>query len=302
MLLTRFVLLAVGFVLVAGGCATGGAPGEASGSRTGRTSDGALLTLHDQDHGPVWGEWEPAEGRPVRPAELGGRVQAFDYWQVDDAEVVEEVWAALFPVLDAVRGDVDRRGRRNGFDLILEALEPAGGERGTRMDLTFLVSRSEEAKFEGFACRLYRRLDAGATPAVTVLFLRRPDAATTPGRIVVWTAPRFREAESVTAIFERVESQWSRRLMEGLRFPDFDADEGASGGESGRLAARVLTRAIWKRFAGRAYLESSQSGRRSEEPNPEGVAEALGLEVVDRRIAQVYSNTEFPPRADLDEL
>ena len=268
----------------------------------GRTADGALLKLEQERDKPIWKDWKPDPGHRAAPSDLDDSVRAFDYWQVDDAEVVEEIWTAIFPVIDTVRAQASVSERRKSLDLMLEVIEPGQTEGQTRMDLTFLVSSSESSPYEGVACRFYRRLEAGVTPAITVVLLRRPDEASTPGRIVVWAAPRFDEPEPLTALFDRTSDRWHQSLSSGLHLPSDDQAQKGVEHETGRLAARLLTDAIWNRFAGRAYLESPQSGLESDRAHPEDIEDALGLDVTDRDISQVYSHTEFPPRADLDDF
>lgn len=296
----RAVVVAVAWGLA--GCATSSSQTESPVSSP-TTSDGELLTLAEQDRGPVWRDWEPEGGGSATPASFGGAVRAFDYWEVEDPAVIEEVWSALFPVLDGLRARSGSESQRQSVQLLLEAIEPGRAEKSTRMDLTFLVSSRESDQFEGLACRLYRRLsDAEATPIVTVLLLRDPDRASSPGEIWVWGSPGFEEPDSITALFSRDRSEWRQALVSGISFPEAGDRPALKGGESGEVTARLLTDSIWNRFAGDAYLNSPQSGATSERPRPDRVPRALGLPVEDRTVEQVYSDTEFPPRADLEEL
>ena len=299
MKVTKQTIIAVAAAVLTG-CAS--ATPERTAETTGRTSDGALLKLHEEPYRPVWADWTPAGPTQATPEGLEGAVRAFDYWEVDDTRVIEEVWGAIFPVLDNLRGSVEADGRRQTLDLMLAAIEPGQRqERATRMDLTFLVSAGDRP-FEGFACRLYRPLDDGATPAVTLLLLRDPSGSERPGRIVLWAAPGFEEPAAMTADFRRRAEGWSQRTSGGLTLPDDSPAETYEELPDGKLIAGVLTNGVWKRFAGKAYLESPQSGARSERARPEGIAEALGLEVGDRSIDQVFSGTVFPPRAEVEDL
>lgn len=297
-------------VAVASGCATQG-ESSAAGIDGPRTSDGALLTLESDRDGPVWRDWKPSPRRDSMPGVFAETVRAFDYWQIRDEAVIEEVWSAVFPVLDTVRAGAGSSAQQESMQLFLEAIEPSGRGEPTRMDLTFLVSSEGSERFEGFACRLYRRLDEeGVTPVVTVLLVREPEGGSTPSRIVVWAAPGFEEPDAVTALFERRDSRWRQGIASGLSLPLGD-DLGDEPGDNypsteeeaaGEVVAQVLTESIWKRFAGDAYLESPQSGSMANEAGPEDVPRALGLEVEDRMIDQVYSDTKFPPRADLEDI
>jgi hypothetical protein len=262
-----------------------------------------LLTLGEDETGPVWRDWRPREGAPVAPAELGESARAFDYWRVEDASLIGEVWSAVFPVVDAVRTETSAGGRRDTLSAMLEALEPDRRGPETRMDLTFLVSADNERPFEGFACRLFRRLEAGTTPVLTVLFLRPSEGSPSPTRIAMWAAPGFRETPDMTAHFERRGDTWRTAVNDGLQFPG-EAVETREDGEAGRLAAGLLTDQIWKRFAGKSYAESQRAGGEAEgdEESSADVDAAMGLEVNRREIDQVYSDTEFPPRAEFEDL
>jgi len=286
----------------AAGCATSSADTESPMSSP-TTSDGELLTLAEGDRGPVWRDWDPDDGSSATPTNFGGAVRAFDYWEVADPAVVEEVWSALFPVLDGLRARSGSEAQRESMQLLLEAIEPGRPDESTRMDLTFLVSSREADRFEGLACRLYRRLSGpDVVPVVTVVMLRDPERASSPSEIWVWGSPGFEEPAAVTALFSRERSEWRQTLVSGLSFPDVEDRPALEGGESGAVIARLLTDAIWDRFAGDAYLKSPQSGSTSERARPERVSRALGLRVEDRTVQQVYSDTEFPPRADLEDL
>lgn len=297
------VLALVGsLILPFAGCATSSAPsGSAEGSPT--TSDGALLTLAGDSSGPSWQNWDPRTRERSTPERIGGVVRAFDYWEIDDGAVIDDIWSGLFPVLDGLRARSQSESQRKSAQLLLEAIEPDRGDRATRMDLTFLVSSSKANRFEGFACRLYRRLSGvDVTPAVTILFLRDPGQRASPDEIWVWGAPGFAEPDPITAFYRRDESGWKRAMVTGLSFPETGERPELSGGRAGKLVARVLTESIWNRFAGKAYLKSPNSGAKSDFANPNALPRALGLEVQDRSVRQVYSGTEFPPRANLDEL
>jgi hypothetical protein len=301
---TRLVAIVVAAFALSG-CATNQSASRASepAGSGGRTSDGALLTLGEDETGPVWRDWQPREESPVVPEGLGESARAFDYWRVEDASVIGEVWSAVFPVLDAVRAKTTADGRRDTLNAMLEALEPDRRGSETRMDLTFLVSADEEWPFEGFACRVFRPLEAGTTPVLTVLFLRPSEGSPSPTRIAVWAAPGFRETPDVTAYFERRGDTWRTAVDDGLQFPD-EAVEAREDGEAGRLAAGLLVDQVWKRFAGKSYAESRRAGGESgdDQEASVGVDEALGLEVNRREIDQVYSDTEFPPRAEFEDL
>jgi len=298
---TIAVVLFAALNVVQVGCATHGEAGGDSGAPT--TSDGALLTLVDDESGPIWRDWKPGTGSRSRPEALGSSLRAFDYWEIGDAGMIDEIWSALFPVLDGMRARSESEGRRKSVQLLLEAIEPGRGSRSTRMDVTFLVSSRESEPREGFACRLYRRLpEASVTPAVTILFFRDPRDASSPGRIWIWGAPGFAETEALTATYRREGDDWKGVVVSGLAYRQLGEGAKWTSSRSGRLAARVLTDALWNRFAGDAYLESPQSGAESDRSRPEGIARALGLEMRARTVDQVYSGTEFPPRADLEDL
>lgn len=265
-----------------------------------RTSDGALMTMEGEGAGPVWAEWEPVEsgqqGGGV-PRGLAGRFRAFDYWEVEEAGQVDAVWDGVFPVLDSVRAGMQSERHRRTARVLLEALERAGEAEPVRMDVTFVVSNRKERRVEGVACRLWRRLENGATPVVTVLLLREPAGRSGPGRIVVWATPGFREAGRWTAVFDLGSDGWRRSILDGLVL---EGASGRSAEESVGVAARVLTETIWKPYSGTAYTASAgDGGERAGEEAPDA---ALGLEVGERGIEQVYSGTEFPPRVDADTL
>ncbi|MFB6350494.1 MAG: hypothetical protein ABEN55_10040 [Bradymonadaceae bacterium] len=292
------------FLLASAGCASDDAATADLEGATGRTSDGALMKLHTERDVPVLSDWKPTPKARVVPEGLGETARAFDYWRVVDRPTIDRVWGAVFPVVDSVRAGLADGDWRETLELMLTAIEPGSRERPTGMDLTFLVGRDDGAPFEGMACRLFRQLESGATPVLTVLMLRRSEQSASPNRIVVWAAPGFREPPQMTAFFRRTEGDsgtWRRRVTDGLAFSE-SAESEASEDEAGPLVAKLLTDRIWKRFAGRSYLQSDLSEKVAQADRIAGPDPALGLTVSRREIEQVYSDTEFPPRAEFDDL
>lgn len=267
---------------------------------TGRTSDGALMTLEGGDDGPIWEGWTPSQDGETHPAGLAERVGAFDYWRVDDRGLIRGVWSKLFPVLQGLQTDTTDRRSRESMSLFLESMEPGDRSPPTRMDVTFLVGDPDQEPLEGVACRLFRELEGGAAPTVTVLLLRRSGDQSSPGEIYVWAAPGFEQPSSVTAKFALAEEGWRRSLGAGLQLEEVDGS--VSRGERVRLAAEMLTESIWGRFAGNKYVSSPDVAGAEGGRLPETVSRALGMDVTSRAIDQVYSDTEFPPRANASEL
>lgn len=265
----------------------------------GSKAEGDLLQLHGEGNAPSWEGMTPASQTARTPERLPSELSAFDYWQITDRSLVADVWGAVFPVLETIRTDTSETARRRSLDLLLEAIEPRKTSEPTRLDVTFVVGREGESRYEGVACRLFRTVDNGGTPTVTLLLLRRADTASTPARILVWASPDFREVPTWTADFRRRDDEWNHAVVDGLRSPSAPelTEPPTTNDESTRLAARVLTRRLWDRFTGTQYAGSTRS---SSFARPDGIDEALGLELADRRIDQVYSDTAFPPRAEID--
>ncbi len=289
----------IGMIVVAALGLVWGAGCRGHEASTRVSADGTpLIGLHE-DHSPAWRGLTPEESTPRTPDRLSSELSAFDYWRVDDAETVGDIWGAVFPVLQMLRTDASEKVRRESLDLIMEAIEPRDTSSRTRMDLTFVVGTDDATAYEGLACRFFRSLDNGGTPAVTFLLLNHPGRRSDPARILVWASPGFEGIERWTADFRRDGDSWSNVIVSGLHRPSArtlrEAKRG--GNQSVQLAARVLTRRLWTPFSGRNYTKTTSTSSSSDS---DGLSEAMGLEVRDRRIPQVYSNTAFPPRADVD--
>ena len=236
----------------------------------------------------VWRDWQPAIG-PSTPVEFAAQASAFDYWQITDEAYLEEAWTAMFAMLTEFRAQ-SRGSYDETFRTLMTVLE--GDEGSRRFDVTFVVSRpGAEPMWEGLVARVYRELPDGGAPGVSVL-LRRPEGAgDEPAAMTLWLFSGFSEAPSLTVALDRAGANWSARVAPGitLRTPEALADDET-------LVATVLQETFWRRLVGRNYMESDISRRDAIEPTPGPQPVAAGLELGDRDIEQVFSDSVFAPR------
>lgn len=252
------------------------------------TSDSQMLGLGEAPARPVWEDWEPARVQPLSD-QLLEPMAAFDYWQLDDPEFVEMAWAPVSTLLDSVRRQSTDEAVRDSATLMLEALEPGEGSR-VLVDATFYVTERRE----GVAVRFLWDDDGGGSAAVVVLLDRSAEGPTRPDRIRLFASPGYQQPSPFVVQLVRDSAGWAATLdaeaAEATRSLAGESDE--SG-----LYADVLTTQLWAPLTGTDYASAS---RRTDDPQPvpSPFREALGLEVGDRDIDRVFTNSVFTPRMD----
>lgn len=236
----------------------------------------------------VWSQWTAADG-PSTPFALPATASAFDYWQVTDQDFIDDAWGAIFAVVGQIRSLAPPQYSET-FRTLMTVLEESEGPR--RLDLTFATSRPSTGRmWEGIIVRVYRELPSGAAPGVAVLLRRWEGGAAEPESVSVWFYSGFVEAPSLSATFEPTGNTWSTRLGPGVTLERGELIEHDS-----KVLATVLTQTFWQPFAGTAYMETKLARRDAPIPTPPAQPVAGGLELGDRDIDQVFSDSVFAPR------
>lgn len=235
-----------------------------------------------EERGQVWASWTPAPEAPGAPALAA--LRAFDYWQISDPGVVEATWGRLFPVLASLRSLAPEAA--GTLDVLLATLE-----EGARLDATFIVEDTDAPRFEGVLCRMYRTLESGATPGVSILFLRQAsDSRVT--RVLLWGSSGFSQGEPFTiSLTLGADAKVQVRRSKGLLA--MDAAPGEAVDRDGRLLFSTLTTALWKRLSYQGYNEAGFAHARDTWSVP---ASFPALPVRERDIFQVLSKTAFAPQ------
>lgn len=257
-----------------------------------RRGDGApqrsLIGLDDEPLTDVWKEWTPAGG-PSTPR-FDVAPTAFDYWQITDAGYIDVAWAALFSMLSEARTQTPGEYGET-FRTLMTVLEEDMAEGERRLDVTFLVSDpAAPSQWEGLAVRFWREFPSGAAPSVSLL-LRRPEGGPeTPTEIAIWFFSGFEEAASMTMKLEQADG-WRAHAADGIVWT---TPRGLDG-EPDTVAA-VAVQTFWTSFTGKAYVENPFDRREEPTPTPTPQPTALGLQVGDRQIEQVFTGSVFAPR------
>ncbi|QDG52706.1 hypothetical protein FIV42_18765 [Persicimonas caeni] len=287
--LTKLILL----LLILPACAT------SSGSGSG---DSGLMGLGDEPAKAVWEDWTAKPAAGIAPEAFVDQMVAFDYWQVDDENFIEESWAGVSGVLDFVRREGLPEAQENTATLLLQALDSRQGDQQTSMDVTYVVSLDQQNPSEGLVVRLYSPIaDKKATPGVAI-YMGRDSGSPAEGydRAVIWAAPDFEEAEGFTVALDRTDAGWVAAKDNGVVYPVGESKSDSLTGAAG-LAREILTKRFWEPLTGVGFVEAKQSATEESEL-PADIERALGLEVRERQIEEVYKDTVFPPRAEIPPL
>ncbi len=249
---------------------------------------GTLIGLDDDRLTAIWENWTPSEG-PSTPS-YSSRATAFDYWQITDADYIDTAWAAVFAVVQFARNETDPAFEDTYRTLMTVLEDDTEGER--RFDLTFVAAApGSNTSWEGVIARVYREKANGAAPGIAVE-LRRPEGgAQTPTSANVWFFSSYAEARSVTLDVDKAAGGWDGTFAEGIvreGTRPLDADPA--------IVAVVLQQVFWTPFVASSYMDTTVERRDVPLPTPRPHPVAAGLELGDRDIDQVYSDTVFPPR------
>lgn len=288
--LTKLLILTV---LLLPACATSG--GDTNGNS-------GLMGLGDEPVRAAWEDWTPKPAAGIAPQAFVDTVVAFDYWQVDDENFIEESWAGVSGVLDFVRREGLPEAQENTATLLLQALDSRQSDQQTRMDVTYVVSLDQENPSEGMVVRLYAPLaEPNVAPGVAI-YLSRDSGSPAEGfeRAVIWAAPDFEEAQGFTVGLEEVDTSWVAAKGNGVVFPVGESRSDSLTGAAG-LAREILTKRFWEPLTGAGFVEAKQSALEAREL-PSSISPALGLEVRERQLEEVYKDTVFPPRAEIPPL
>lgn len=248
----------------------------------------SLMGLDDEPLTDIWKDWTPATG-PSTPT-FAIRPTAFDYWQITDAEYIDVAWASLFSLLSEARTQAPGRYDET-FRTLMTVLEEEMAEGERRLDFTFLVSSpTAPTQWEGLAVRFWREFPSGATPSVSLLMRRPERGAETPDEISVWFFSGFEEADSMTMKLSH-DGGWRATAADGIVWEttrDLDGEPDT--------VATVAVHTFWTGFTDKAYVENPFERREEAKPTPESQPMALGLEIGDRQIEQVFTGSVFAPR------
>lgn len=259
----------------------------------------ALATL------AAWHPTPQAASSPVLPA------RAFDYWQLDDAGFMQELWPALFASLDYMRGQVPAQRQaelRRTFDTLLALMEPSGALEGRAappvLDLTFVTGDDQGQPWEGVLCRVFVVMDSGASPGVSFLLKRRVGKESAPNQVLFWGSSGYKEGAPFSAVIEREAAQGKAvsrlRLSQGHYMVPVAGVEERS--EAGSLVLDLLTRVLWLKISQQAYLEPKLSRVTGARPVPASYPQAAGLKVQERELEEIFEDTAFIPSEDIDSL
>lgn len=263
------------------------------------TGSSDLMGLDDPQVEAAWAKWTPAPHDAV-PQGFVDEVVAFDYWQIDSKEVVDEAWSGVSALLDYLRRDGLDDAQRDTVTALLQALD----SDEAIMDVTFLVSLDADRAAEGLVVRIYRRLeetaeDEPAATASVAVYLERPEQPSAGfERAVMWATAGFDEPRPFTVSLERADGQWGVRKFDDAVYPT-PADQGSSIEGAAELAPDIFERAFWTPFVGSAFVEAIPRAE-DHAPTPLPIEPALGLELRERQLEEVYRDTVFPPRMDTD--
>ena len=285
------VVVAVCFLV---GCASSGGEKASQG-------DSALMGIDAGPKSAVWQDWTPRTTRGLVPEGFKAKVHAFDYWQIGDDQVVERAWSGMAAVLDYLRREGLGERQKRTATVLLQALDGRADDGRPRMDATFVVSADAEQSTEGVVVRLFRQLPDQVTPGIALYLERREGQGLGFGRAILWAEPAFEQAQPFTLRLEKTEQvDWVAHKFDGLRYPLSDVARGSLEGVA-ELSRDIFTRHFWKPFVGPAFVEA-KSRAAEFEPIAEGPKPALGMDLKERTIEQVYRNTVFPPRMDAIQL
>ncbi len=257
------------------------------------TGDSSLMGLEDGPAKAVWADWSPSEKADVVPEMFVEQVVAFDYWQIESDETREQAWTGVSALLDYLRRESLSEGQADTATALLQALD----SDQARMDVTYVVALDADRPAEGLVVRVFRELDdAGAVPAVAIYLERREDAGAGYEDAVMWSSAGFEEAEPFTLALGRADGAWSAQLIDGVAYPVSEPTD-APLDEAAQLAANIFERRFWQPFTGASFVEATPRAE-DQRALPAPLEPALGLEVRDRQIEEVYRDTVFPPRMD----
>lgn len=221
-----------------------------------------------------WSTWTPAVGVPIPDEVLSGWT-AFDSAFVPASPDAELAWASVHSVLGLL-GDGKPK-----FSMVMSELEGATGP-----DLTFVVDKSGR---EGLLARWRTRTAKGIEPQLSVL-LTRETGESEPSEITIWLDTGAKEGGQSTLRWRR-DASWKFGQTEQLQ-ADVDVADTSDAAQTGA----VIIAGLWWPFAEEKYVDKAGRWANSEtrvEPSN------AGLELKDRSIDQVLSDTHFPPRLTL---
>ena len=234
----------------------------------------------------LWGEWT-AEPNYALPTDFEKRSAVFDYWAIEDDNQKEEHWAAMFSILDFLRSDARLDDtKRLSLSSLMASLEGSD----TQFDATFLVSRSSSNRWEGVVTRFAREVRGGreqraGLSTITVFLERAEGEGDAFSRVWIWAQPGFLETPPFTLFIDRATGKSA--VQSGVtqtRATDADTP-------SMRAVLDLLTASVWKPMTFGGYVETEHH-----DAAPPLLDASLGMQVGDRDIDQVYSDTVFPPR------
>jgi hypothetical protein len=278
-------------------CATSSASGGNSG----------LMGLDDEPATAVWEDWtaEPAQG--LVPQAFVDDVVAFDYWQIGDDAFVSQGWTGVSALLDYVRREGLAEAQDNTVTLLLQALDSRQPPDKTMMDVTYVVSLDQNLQpTEGLVVRVYAPLtDRGVTPGAAIYLSRIAGSGAGFDQAILWAVPAFEQARAFTLTIEKTDAGWSAHRVGAAVYP---ADEAALQATKTRsldganeLIREIFSTRFWDPLTRVGFVEAKEAAT-EEMALPTGIEPALGLEVRERQLEEIYADTVFPPRVEAPKM
>lgn len=275
-------------LILAASCATS----SATTSDTTRAPNAPNRTLMGLEDDPidVWSAWTPMAQVDSVPTSFKEQALAFDFWRIDDEPFRQQAWESTFTVLSILRQQaLEDEAITSAITLLMSTFDPA--YPNTEVDVTFVLDKNH-GSWEGVLVRLWMPYEQ--TTIGTSLFLRRlSDGRPSPEDITIWGITGFEENRGFMATLEREGSLFITSDMEG-QSPPHQAN-------LSRAVFALLETSLWTPLTGNAYVEARME--EDPKPTPQGFEAAAGLDLREREIEEMFTDSVFPPRIrDLFDL
>ena len=266
------------------------------------STQGAAALARLSAPAPGWTRWRPQPTAPSSPSLTG--LRAFDYWQIEDAGFVQQLWPALFAALDYLRAQLGpaQADMRQTIELLLTMMEPGRplkGRSSPQVDVTFVTGQDESGEWEGALWRVFVTLEGGAAPGLTLLLKRRVGRDAAPSRVTLWGSSGHEQGKPFSASLVREAAKTaSLRWDEGLVAQPQERPQERS--QAAGLMLEVLLGALWPRISQQAYLEPAIGRAAQQRALPASFPPACGLSLRERELEQIYADTVFIPTDALE--
>lgn len=267
-----------------------------------RSDKGAHMLGLDDDI-PIsekWKDWTPYERTDI--SQVLRSFRAFDYWQVDDAEMKEDTWILSSSFLLSFRDAISDPEIVETLNLALAALEPvvlesialkSSGRKNSQLDITFFASKASIEEIEGVLIRWGTHLVSGAKPNISFLLTRRAKYEKLKfDHVHIWIDPGFQELAPLTIALENKQEKWVITYVKDIVWDPIKVLPIES-----TLFVTILDQEFWKKLTGASYVEHIKKTK-TQPP----FLKALSKEIKSRRIEMVFRYSSFPPRFDQEIL